>query len=70
MEDVLKSLNALLELESAMRDFYTAALDRVTIDRMEEDLKRIRDQEIGHVAMVKEMIRIAEGKGSPLEDRS
>lgn len=58
MSELNEALEALLELESSMKAFYDGALKKSKMERLNEDLSRIRDQEIGHVRIVKEMLTI------------
>jgi len=60
MTELMDTLNALLELESSMKNFYEGALGRIKNERLAQDVTKIRDQEIGHVTLVREMLRIVE----------
>ena len=57
-DDLLEALDVLLDLEISARDFYVVAGKKAQNGELKADLGKIHAQEIGHVALVTEMIRL------------
>src|SRR3989338_10677240 len=61
----LKNFNALLSIEQGARDAYTKFLREIKDPIFADDIRRVRDEEIEHVALVEELLRMLASAGKP-----